>query len=81
MGVKLVALDIDGTILPPGAPPGAEPSPRLKRAVVDLQRAGTVVVRLWSHVPGTAEIARHLGIRARRSSASKVAPSISSTAP
>ena len=65
MGVKLVALDIDGTILPPGAPPGSEPSPRLKRAVIDLQRAGTVVVLASGRMfPGTAEIARHLGIRA-----------------
>jgi HAD superfamily hydrolase (TIGR01484 family) len=65
MGVKLVALDIDGTILPPGAPPGAEPSPRLKAAVTDLRRAGVVVVLASGRMfPGTAEIARHLGVRA-----------------
>ncbi len=65
MGVKLVALDIDGTILPPGAPPDGEPSPRLKAAVRDLRRAGVVVVLASGRMfPGTAEIARHLGIRA-----------------
>jgi HAD superfamily hydrolase (TIGR01484 family) len=65
MGVKLVALDIDGTILPPGAPPDAEPSPRLKAAVKDLQRSGIVVVLASGRMfPGTAEIARHLGVRA-----------------
>ncbi len=65
MGVRLVALDIDGTILPPGAPPGTEPSPRLKGAVKDLQRSGVVVVLASGRMfPGTAEIARHLGVRA-----------------
>jgi HAD superfamily hydrolase (TIGR01484 family) len=65
MGVKLVALDIDGTILSPGAPPGAEPSPRLRAAVKDLQRSGVVVVLASGRMfPGTAEIARHLGVRA-----------------
>ncbi len=63
--MKLVALDIDGTILPPGAPPDAEPSARLKDAVADLQRAGVVVVLASGRMfPGTAEIARHLGISA-----------------
>ena len=64
MGVKLVALDIDGTILPPAAPPGAEPSPRLKAAVAALQRSGVVVILASGRMfPGTAEIARHLGIQ------------------
>ncbi|MEX0784856.1 MAG: HAD family hydrolase [Dehalococcoidia bacterium] len=63
--MKLVALDIDGTILPPGAPPDAEPSPRLKAAVKDLQRSGVVVVLASGRMfPGTAEIARHLGVHA-----------------
>lgn len=65
MGVKLVALDIDGTILPPNAPPDAEPSPRLKAAVKELRREGIVVVLASGRMfPGTAEIARHLGVRA-----------------
>lgn len=65
MGVRLVALDIDGTILPPGAPPEAEPSPRLKAAVRSLQQRGIVVVLASGRMfPGTAEIARHLDIRA-----------------
>lgn len=63
VGVKLVALDIDGTILPPGASPQALPSPRLTAAVRALQDDGVhVVVASGRMFPGTAQIARHLGL-------------------
>lgn len=57
--MKLVALDIDGTVLPPGAPPDAHPSPRLAAAVARLRQAGVVVVLASGRMfPGTARIAR-----------------------
>ncbi|MGE5595244.1 MAG: HAD family hydrolase [Hyphomicrobiales bacterium] len=64
MDVKLVALDIDGTIIPPNTPPErAYPSPRLKAAVRALRERGVVVVVASGRMfPGTAEIARHLGL-------------------
>lgn len=65
MGVRLVALDIDGTILPPGASPEALPSPRLGAAIRSLELAGVgVVVASGRMFPGTAMIARHLGLSA-----------------
>lgn len=62
MGVKLVALDIDGTIIPPHTPPArAYPSPRLTAAVQALRGRGIVVVLASGRMyPGTVEIARHL---------------------
>ena len=64
MGVKLVALDIDGTLLPPHTPPDrAYPSPRITSAVRALRERGTIVVLASGRMfPGTAEIARHLGL-------------------
>jgi Cof subfamily protein (haloacid dehalogenase superfamily) len=61
MAVKLVALDIDGTIVHPGA--GDTPTPRLKAAVAAAQEAGvTVVLASGRMFPGTASVARHLGL-------------------
>lgn len=64
MDIKLVALDIDGTIIPPNTPPErAYPSPRLTRVVRDLRAAGTVIVLASGRMfPGTAQIARHFGL-------------------
>ncbi|MEQ8691862.1 MAG: HAD-IIB family hydrolase [Pseudomonadales bacterium] len=60
---KLVALDIDGTLLAPGAPVDALPEAPITEAIADLQQAGIAVVlatgRMW---PGTAYVAEHLGI-------------------
>jgi len=62
MDVKLIALDIDGTIIPPNTPPErAHPSERLRRAVRALRERGVVVVLASGRMfPGTLEIARHL---------------------
>ncbi len=61
MAVKLVALDIDGTIVQPQA--GDHPTPRLKAAVAAAQAAGvTVVLASGRMFPGTARVARHLGL-------------------
>jgi HAD superfamily hydrolase (TIGR01484 family) len=64
MDVKLVALDIDGTIIPPHTPPGrAYPSPRLRRAVRVLRERGVVVVLASGRMfPGTLEIAHHFDL-------------------
>ena len=64
VAVKLVALDIDGTIIPPGTPPAlAYPTPRLTAAVRALCERGIAVVLASGRMfPGTAEIARHLGL-------------------
>ena len=60
MAVKLVALDIDGTIVPPGAD---VPSPRITAAVRTLTDSGIAVVLASGRMfPGTARIARHLGL-------------------
>jgi Cof subfamily protein (haloacid dehalogenase superfamily) len=63
MGVKLVALDIDGTILPPGCAPDAVPSRRLVSAIRSLTDCGARVVLASGRMfPGTASIARHFGL-------------------
>lgn len=65
MAVKLVALDIDGTLVPPQHYGDGEqyPSPRLAAAVAGLRDRGIVVVLASGRMfPGTARIARHLGI-------------------
>lgn len=64
MAVKLVALDIDGTIIPPNTPPElAYPTPRLTHAVRALNERGIAVVLASGRMfPGTAEIARHFGL-------------------
>jgi hydroxymethylpyrimidine pyrophosphatase-like HAD family hydrolase len=65
--VKLVALDIDGTLLAPDHYGDGEmlPSARIAAAVRQLDEAGVVVVLASGRMfPGTARIARHLGLRA-----------------
>jgi len=62
--VKLVALDIDGTIIPP-VHDGHDhrPSERLKDAVAALRRSGVAVVLASGRMfPGTARIARELDL-------------------
>jgi HAD superfamily hydrolase (TIGR01484 family) len=63
MGVKLVALDIDGTIVPGRGESTELPSPRMTRAVQGLVQSGIVVVLASGRMfPGSARIARHLGL-------------------
>ncbi|MDH3641611.1 MAG: HAD-IIB family hydrolase [Gammaproteobacteria bacterium] len=61
--IRLVALDIDGTLLAPGVHFDALPEEPIKQAVHDLHEAGVVVVLATGRMfPGTASVARHLGI-------------------
>jgi hydroxymethylpyrimidine pyrophosphatase-like HAD family hydrolase len=65
MAVKLVALDIDGTLIPPQHYGDGDlyPSPQLADAIASLRERGIVVVLASGRMfPGTARIARHLGI-------------------
>ena len=63
MMIRLVALDIDGTLLAPGVDAQAVPSAAMTQAVRELQEAGIVVALATGRMfPGTAHIARHLGI-------------------
>ena len=74
--VKLVALDIDGTLLAPGVPHNAVPDDTVVGAVKALQARGIVVMLATGRMyPGTAPIANHLGIK-NRLSVSKVPPFI-----
>lgn len=58
--MKLVALDIDGTIVAHGQ---ELPSERVTHAVRALREAGIVVILASGRMfPGTAKIARHLGL-------------------
>ena len=61
--IKLVALDIDGTLLEPGVPHDAMPTKSVVEAVKALQANGVVVMLATGRMyPGTAPIAAHLGI-------------------
>lgn len=61
MAVKLVALDIDGTVVAPGA---FEPTERLVRAIRHLDERGVAVVLASGRMfPGTADIAAKLGLQ------------------
>ncbi len=61
--IRLVALDIDGTLLPPGVPVDALPDNNMVDAVSRLMAAGIVVVLSTGRMyPGTAYVADHLGI-------------------
>ncbi len=60
---KLVALDIDGTLLEPGAALDAVPNDALVDAVAALQKRGVIVMLATGRMyPGTAPIAARLGI-------------------
>lgn len=62
MTFRLVALDIDGTIVHPHSP-AEVPSARVTAAVAELTRRGVAVVLASGRMlPGTARIARHLGL-------------------
>ena len=61
--IKLVALDIDGTLLAPGVPYDAVPDDSAVEAVAALKASGIVVMLATGRMyPGTAPIANHLGI-------------------
>ena len=64
MVVKLIALDIDGTIIPPAHyGHDHEPTPRVTEAVRRCVEAGLQVVLASGRMfPGTAAVARHLGL-------------------
>ncbi len=63
--IRLVALDIDGTLLAPGVDPQALPDEEMTQAVRDLIDAGVVVVLASGRMyPGTAHVGRHLGVGA-----------------
>ncbi len=60
MAVKLVALDIDGTIVAHGS---ELPGERLRQAVRALRQSGVAVILASGRMfPGTVKIARHLGL-------------------
>ena len=61
--VKLVALDIDGTLLSPGVPYDALPDNAIVEAVAAVREAGIKVLLATGRMyPGTRPIAEHLGI-------------------
>ena len=61
--VRLVALDIDGTLLEPGAHVNSLPGDPMTAAVEQLHARGIAVVLASGRMfPGTASVARHLGI-------------------
>lgn len=61
--IRLVALDIDGTLLAPGVDVTALPDDAMTEAVHALHEAGVVVALATGRMyPGTAHIAEHLGI-------------------
>ncbi|MEM7218498.1 MAG: HAD family hydrolase [Pseudomonadota bacterium] len=63
MPIRMVALDIDGTLLSPSAAHTDLPSPEIVAAVAALQSAGVIVVLATGRMyPGTAPVARHLNI-------------------
>ena len=61
--IRMVALDIDGTLLAPGVHVDAVPDTAMTEAVHSLHAAGIVVVLATGRMyPGTVHIAEHLGI-------------------
>ena len=62
---RLVALDIDGTLIPPGSSHEALPDREITDAIAGLVDAGVAVVLASGRMyPGTARIARHLRLDA-----------------
>ena len=63
--IRLVALDIDGTLIAPGAGHLALPDIAISNAVAELTAAGVVVLLASGRMyPGTARIAHHLRLTA-----------------
>ncbi len=63
MAVKLVALDIDGTLLPYDGPHKGRLSPRLRAAVTALVEDGRAVVLASGRMrAGVMRVARELGL-------------------
>ena len=64
MAVKLIALDIDGTIIPPAHyGHDHEPTDRMRAAVQALTAAGIHVILASGRMfPGTLQVAQHLGL-------------------
>ena len=63
MSVRLIALDIDGTLLNPGVKHTALPDAQITNTIGALMAAGvTVVLATGRMYPGTVRIAHHLGI-------------------
>ena len=61
--IRLVALDIDGTLIDPGAHFDDLPGAAISSAVANLTAAGiTVALASGRMFPGTARVAEHLGI-------------------
>ena len=61
--IRLVALDIDGTLIDPGAHHDDLPGDAITSAVSALKEAGIVVALASGRMfPGTARVASHLGI-------------------
>ena len=61
--IRLLALDIDGTLLEPGAHVSSLPGDTIVQAVTGLRARGvTVVLASGRMYPGTAGVARRLGI-------------------
>lgn len=61
--IRLVALDIDGTLIAPGEHVHALPDAAMTGAVRGLMDAGIIVVLASGRMyPGTAAVARHLGV-------------------
>ena len=61
--IRMVALDIDGTLLAPGVDTLAVPDAAMTEAVHNLHEAGIVVVLATGRMyPGTLHIAKHLNI-------------------
>ncbi len=63
MTYRLIALDIDGTLIAPGAAHTAQPDAEMSAAIRALDAAGVVVVLASGRMyPGTASVAQHLGL-------------------
>lgn len=61
--IKLVSLDIDGTLLNPGVPHDAVPDDAVVEVVAALRDSGIIVMLATGRMyPGAARIADHLGI-------------------
>lgn len=62
--IRLVALDIDGTLLNPGVHVDALPEEPIRKAIADLGEAGVIVVLATGRMfPGTAYIGDYLGLQ------------------